>query len=68
MIICCTIHTGLWGKYKGCAHAVLSGAGVRGLARKLWIDRNALIPRLVNSNENEMEEAFTGGLEDFSRL
>lgn len=42
--------------------------GVRGLVRKLWIDRNVLIPRLVNSNENKMKQAFTGRLEDFSRL
>lgn len=68
MILRFTTYVGLWGTYKGCAHAMLSTKGVRGLARKLWIDRNVLIPRLASPHENEMREALTSKLEEFSRL
>lgn len=66
MVLQFTKFMGIWSRYKGCAHGILSIIGVKGLTHKLWRDSNVLIPRLARSTDMKM--LMTGRLEKFARL
>lgn len=55
-----------YGHYKGCAYGVLQSDGVEGLAHKISMDWNLLIPRLATSIE--MRTQLAERLENFASL
>lgn len=55
-----------WGRYKGCIHGVLHNQGFKNLGRKLILDKNILIPRLLPNCHDSLRIKLEKSLTEIS--